>query len=146
MSSNRLMPSLANPSPTTAPHPARTRLSASICVINARREPPNAERTANSRSRADARTSSRFATFAHAMSNTNITAPMSARIAGRTFFTMPSDIGSAYQTVFEVFLIGNRDWRSAVRSASCAFAAASVAPGLRRPTARYSTLLRDAVL
>ncbi len=146
MSSRRLIPSFARPSPTMAPHPASTRLSASICTINARREPPSAERTASSRSRDEARTSSRLATLAHAMSSTNMTAPMSARIAGRTLFTMPSDMGSAYHTVFDVFLMGKRDWRSAVRSASCAFAVLSVAPGLSRPTARYTGLIREAVL
>ena len=83
--------------------------------------------------------------MAHAMSSTNITAPMRARIAGRTLLTMPSDIGSAYHTVFDVFLIGKRDWRSVVTSASCALADASVAPGLRRPIARYRTLTREAV-
>ncbi len=104
--------------------------------MSARLVPPSAERTANSRSRAEARTSSRFATFAQAMSSTNVTAPMRARIAGRTLLTMPSDNGSAYHTVFDVFLIGKRDWRSAVRLASCALAVARFAPGLSRPTVR----------
>ena len=56
---------------------ASTTLSVNICRTRRIRPAPTAARTTSSRPRADARASSRFATFAHAISNTNATAASS---------------------------------------------------------------------
>ena len=69
--------------PSAPPATASTRLSASICITSRRRPAPSAVRIATSFSRTDARTSSRFATFAHAISTTTPTAASSVRSAGR---------------------------------------------------------------
>ena len=55
---------------------ASSMLSASSCPIMCRRLAPNAARIAISRDRTDERASMRFATFAHAISSTNDTAPI----------------------------------------------------------------------
>ena len=89
------MPSCARAKPSTAPPVASKRLSANICLTSRQGEPPNAARTASSRSRTEVRTSSRLATFAHAISSTKTTAPINARIAGRTSATMSSCIPTA---------------------------------------------------
>ena len=53
-----------------------TMLSVSTWLMMRPRDPPSAARMAISRFRPVARTSSRFATFAHAISNTKPTAPI----------------------------------------------------------------------
>ena len=65
----------ASAPPTAAPRAEISRLSVMSCRMMRPRPAPSAVRTAISVSRDDARTSSRFATFAHAMSSTNPTAP-----------------------------------------------------------------------
>ena len=93
------------------------------------RLPPIAARTASSRSRADARTRSRLATFAHAISNTNTTAPINATSCGRTSATRSSCIGSMRRFMFEVSLIGKRDRRSADSRSSSGCACSNDTPG-----------------
>ena len=61
----------ANSAPSAAPNRANSMLSDSSCAISLPRDAPIACRTAISRSRTLARASSRFARFAHAMSNTS---------------------------------------------------------------------------
>ena len=70
--------SFASPRPATAPMTARTQLSVISCRRRRARPAPSAVRTAISVWRDSARLMSRFATFAHAMSNTNTTAAISA--------------------------------------------------------------------
>ena len=65
------------------PASARTTLSTSICRTRRRRLAPSAVLIAISFSRTDARTSSRLATFAHAMSTTTPTAASRVSSAGR---------------------------------------------------------------
>ena len=96
------------------------------------RLPPSAARTASSRSRAAARTSSRFATFAHAISSTNTTAPISASIAGLTSATRSSCIGSTRKCRPAVCLIGNRSRRSAASASTLRCACRTETPGLSR--------------
>ena len=62
-------------SPAVPPTAASSRLSVSSCRKSCRRLAPSAARTASSRVRPTPRASSRFATFAHAMSSTNPTTP-----------------------------------------------------------------------
>ena len=62
----------ATPAPAAPPSMPRTRLSVSNCAISWRRLAPRAARTATSRPRACPRASSRFATFAQAMSSTSV--------------------------------------------------------------------------
>ena len=106
---------------------ASTRLSTS-CWVHERpdRAAPSAERTHSSRCRTDARTSSRFATLAQAMSSTNPTAVSSASSAGRTEPTScsRSEITRTVQPAFD---------RGASRAMSAAIAArsASAAPPWR---------------
>jgi hypothetical protein len=59
------------PIPRTVPDTASNALSVNDCQNNRGRDAPNAIRTAISRSRPLARASSKFAKFAHAISNTN---------------------------------------------------------------------------
>ena len=59
-------------------------LSVSNCRTMRPRPAPSAARTAISRCRAVARASSRFATFAHAISSTSVTAPIIVNTMRRT--------------------------------------------------------------
>ena len=76
-------PAHASPMPITPPAAPISRLSVRSCRTSRPRPAPIAARSAISRSRTDARASSRFATFVHAISSTQATAPSSTRIAGR---------------------------------------------------------------
>ena len=98
------MPNCASSSPKPPPIAASTRLSATSWRTMRQRLPPMAARTASSRSRAEARTSSRLATFAHAISSTNTTAPISATSCGRTSATRSSCIGSMRRFMFDGLL------------------------------------------
>ena len=81
------MPNHARATPSAVPPPASTSASASIWRTRRHQLPPNAVRTASSRSRSETRTSIRLATLAQAISSRKITAPISARMAGRTALT-----------------------------------------------------------
>ena len=73
----------ASATPTAPPVRPSSRLSVSSWRTSRPRPAPMAARNASSRSRTDARASSRFATLVHAISSTHATAPSSTRIAGR---------------------------------------------------------------
>ena len=69
------MPKPARNRPTTAPVPASTRLSVSICRLRRTRPAPIAVRTAISRPRSDIRAKRRLVTFAQAISSRSPVAP-----------------------------------------------------------------------
>ena len=73
----------ASRTPVTPPPAASTPPSISNWRVSRKRDAPSATRTAISRSRTAARASIRFATFAHAISKTNPTAPRSRTIIRR---------------------------------------------------------------
>ena len=79
----------ATPAPAAPPSIPRTRLSVSNCAISWRRLAPRAARTATSRPRACPRASSRFATFAQAMSSTSVTEPKSGHQRGANVANNP---------------------------------------------------------
>ena len=85
MSRSSLMPNAASAIPAAAPATASSSASASIWRTRRHQLPPSAVRTASSRSRSDARTSSRLATFAQAISSRKITAPISATMRRANF-------------------------------------------------------------
>ena len=85
----------ATPAPAAPPSIPRTRLSVSNCAISWRRLAPRAARTATSRPRACPRASSRFATFAQAMSSTSVTEPNRVTNVGRMPRTIRSCSGVA---------------------------------------------------
>jgi hypothetical protein len=60
----------ASPTPRTAPSPARSRLSVSICAIRRSRLAPSEERTASSRARSVARANCMFITLTQAITST----------------------------------------------------------------------------
>jgi hypothetical protein len=66
---SRWTPSQAKATPSSVPSPERSSASASIGDTRRHRLPPSAARIAVSPSRKEARTSSRLATFAHAIGN-----------------------------------------------------------------------------
>ena len=86
-------PTRASATPSAAPTSDSTTLSVNICRISRPRLAPSAVRMPISRSRADARTSSRFATFVHAINSTRPTDPMSIRSAGLMSPTYSSSSG-----------------------------------------------------
>ena len=67
--SRNRMAGTASASPTTAPSPARTRLSVRNCAMSLPRPAPRAARTATSRPRAAPRDNSRFARLTQAISS-----------------------------------------------------------------------------
>ncbi len=77
------IPHTVSTSPATPAMAARTRLSIRSWRLIRSRPAPSAERTAISRPRSAARASSRFATFAHAISRTNSTATLTMEVASR---------------------------------------------------------------
>ena len=142
MASNSRMPITASATPATVLSEAMTSASARVCRTSGHQPAPSAARTANSRSRNEVRTSIKFATFAQAISIRKITAPISARIAGRTSLTRCCFIGSRRKycpAVREMVF----SWRifSAIVSAS-AWACSMLTPGFRRAMTRHCTLLR----
>ena len=136
MASSVSMPMSASRSPASAPPPAMTKLSASSWRTSRQRLPPSAARTASWRSRWDARTRSRFATLAQAISSTNATAPMSASRAGRTSATRSAFIGSTRKCRPDVSLIGNAFRSLAASTSTCACARPTVTPSSSRPMTR----------
>ena len=95
------------------------------------REPPIAARIAISRRRPVARTSSRLATLAQAISSTKLTAPTSTSSDERTLLTSTSRIGSTLKPLFGPSAFGNLRWYSSADSFSRAFACSSVTPGFK---------------
>ena len=70
--------------PSAAPASANNTLSVTICRTSRAGLAPTAVRSAISRNRASPRTSSRLATFVHAMRSRKPTAPIKIQSAGRT--------------------------------------------------------------
>ena len=99
------MPKEASASPTAPPAIASSSASANIWLSSRHQSPPSAVRTAISRSRRELRTSSRFATLAHAISSRKITAPINAISAGFTSSTTCLCIGSTRNNMPAVFLM-----------------------------------------
>jgi hypothetical protein len=99
------------------------------------RDPPIAARIAISRLRPVARTSSRFATFAHAISRTKLTAPASTSSEERTFRTRTCCTGSALNPLFGCSAFGNFCRYSSAESWRRALACSSDTPGFSRPAA-----------
>ena len=86
--------------PRTPAASASTTLSASNCRTICRRVAPSATRMAISRDRVLARATIRFATFAHAMSSTNPTAPIRTTSVVRTGATSCSRNAVALKLLF----------------------------------------------
>ena len=125
--------------PITSPIPPPIAESMTLSVSNWRmirpRPAPMAARIVISRLRTVARTSSRFATFAHAISRTKLTAPSNTHNDERTFRTMISCIGSTPKPPWRPSALGKVPRNSFAACCSCALAAASVIPGFSRPAA-----------
>ena len=86
-------PQTATSRPSAPPTAASSTLSVSSCRTRRARPAPSARRIAISRWRTDERASSRFATFAQAISSTQPTAASSVSSAGRTSPTRSSCSG-----------------------------------------------------
>ena len=127
-------PQMAMPTPAAPPATESRRLSVRSCRTIRVRGAPSVARSATSPSRSEARTRRRFATFAHAMSRTMPTAPMSTQSAVRTSATCTSSMRSN-SVVTSRCDLGNAAESCAdapvMRSCTCA----SVTPGSMRPTA-----------
>ena len=93
MASRARTPPKPRPRPRTPPAMVSKALSMSNWRTRRHRPAPRAPRMANSRFRAVARTSRRFATFAQAMSSTRLTAPRRIIRESRTFPMMLSRSG-----------------------------------------------------
>ena len=133
--SSRFTPAPASHTPRAPPAVATSRLSASDSRTSRQVLAPSATRTAASRSRPDARTSSRLATLAQAISSTNATAAARIFSAGRMPPTVRSSIGSASAVQPEWVSGWSRSIRAATRF-SAASASSRVTPGLSRPATR----------
>ena len=119
--------------PTRAPASESNILSVTSWRTSRCLPAPNAVRTAISVSRVDARTRSRLATLAHAMSSTKPTPPSITSNAGRTLPTIASWSGMAVALKC-VLLCG---YCSSSRRAICASSVAApstIVPAARRPT------------
>ena len=87
-------PQRASRRPSAPPQSASSRFSVMSCHRTCAREAPSAVRIAISRTREVPRASSRLATFAHAISRTNATAPKRTRRIGRISPAISSWIGT----------------------------------------------------
>ena len=135
MTSNSWIPNQASARPAVAPMAASRNASASICRARCHQVAPIAARTASSRSRREARTSRRLATLAQAISRRKITAPMSARMAGRTSETRCCRIGSTRIAYPAVRWIGKFFRASSATLSADACARSSDTPSFNLPTA-----------
>jgi hypothetical protein len=117
-----------------APPKASTRLSVSICPTTRKRRAPNAVRTAISRLRLLARTSSRLATFTHAMSRTQPTATSSIISAGRVSPTKCSSSETVFVAGCLLLLSGYCFARARAITFISSRACSRVTPSLSRPT------------
>ena len=117
-------------------------LSTIICRTKRERDAPSAERTAISRSRREARASSRFATLPQAISSTKPTAARRVSNIGRTFFTTSNSSGTTRMRMPDSLCISfSLRNCSAMRSISaCAWG--QVTPGFSRPNTLRKVKLR----
>jgi hypothetical protein len=93
---------MARRKPSSAEATDSTTLSVSSCRTMRCGEAPIEIRTATSRSRSAARASSRFATFAQAISSRKPTAPKSVQRTARELPTSRSFSGVTYAVMFEL--------------------------------------------
>ena len=108
----------------------RSKLSVSSCRITRRRSAPNASRNAISRARALPRASDKLATFAHAISKRNATAPKSSRITGRMFPEICSCNGTRTASASQGSVAASCLPSATVSACACA----TLIPPFRRPT------------
>ena len=124
--------------PSTPPASSSIALSASDCASRCPRSAPNAMRSATSRRRVSARTSSRLATFTHAMSSTSPTIAQSVHSTGRTPPTTSSRYGCTSGTIrASRIVLTDRKSTSVVtrgsRAARSRAACSGVTPARNRP-------------
>ena len=135
MDNRARIPATPSTMPSAPPATDSRTLSVSSCLMIRPRPAPIAERIAISRRRAVARTSSRFATLAQAMSRTKTTATLMTSRIGRTLLTNASRNGATEKPPFGPRAPGNLVLYSSADSFSRACAWASSTPGLRRAAA-----------
>ena len=126
-------PQTASKTPDAPPARATSALSVSNCRISRQRPAPRAARTAISSCLPDARARSRLATFAHAISSTNPTAPAKITSDARMLATKSSFRGRTCAT--QPFLSSpgaRKSWCARVSSSACA--SWRETPGFNRPT------------
>ena len=133
ISNSILMPIVPTRSPSAPLITDKTTLSVSNWRRRRRRPAPSAVLIAISRVLRSARTSSRFATLTHAMSNKRPTATRRRFSDDRTLPTIASWSGSTLHTVRALTLPGASLRDAAAATASWAFAAVGVVPGVSRP-------------
>ena len=130
-----LTPQRAMITPPVPASSASTTLSVSICRIRRRRPAPTAARTTSSRPRAAARASSRLATLAQAISNTNATAASSTNNVCRVSPTTTSCSGTAampLSALLSGYCCARRDAMADISDCACA----GDTPGASLPTPR----------
>ena len=123
------------PRRTAPPASESTRFSVSHCATRRPRPAPSARRIAVSRRRDVARASSRFDTFAHAISSTRPTAPTSTSSAG---FVSPTTASCtpASRTRQPLFVSGYAASSCALSASTSACAAAMLIARLQAPHRR----------
>ena len=131
--SSARMPSVPKRRPSTPPASESSTLSVSSCRMMRPRPAPIAARTAISRLRPVARTSSRFATFAHAMSSTRPTAPSRIHSVVWTSRTISFCSSSTLNPLSRCSTLGYFRLYSFAASARRAWACCSVMPSFSRP-------------
>ena len=144
--SSARMPRTPSTSPIAPPITDSATLSVSSCRMIRPRPAPMAARSATSRLRAVARTSSRFATLAQAISRTNATAALRISSVGRAFLTNTCCIRSTLKPLFvPQRLSGTSRGIRRADSFSRACACSSVTPGLSRAGGLEEVTLIDGV-
>ena len=133
--SSARMPVTPRASPSVPPTADNITFSVSSWRTIRPRPAPIAARMAISRFLAVARTSSRFATLAHAISSTKLTAPTSTKSEVRTLRTRRSCISCTPKLPFGPSCCGNLARNCSAAACICAFALASVTPGFSRAAA-----------
>jgi hypothetical protein len=127
------MPTTPSARPNRPPSSDSTRLSVISWRAMRPRAAPIAARIAISRWRTVARTSSRLATFAHAINSTKLTAPTRIHSDDRTLRTIISCSVCTPNPTCGGSACGNAWRNSAAADASCAVPLSTETPGFRRP-------------
>ena len=131
--SNHRTPKTASPKPSAPLRLARRTLSTRSCRTIRQRVAPSDTRTPTSRARAAERASSRFATFAQAMSSTNATAPMSDRNTSRIGPPFTRSLNVITVRLMSLFVSGKSCSRRAAIAFSSLCARSRVTPSVSRP-------------
>ena len=143
--SKTVIPIFANPMPIAAPTTESITLSVISWRTSRPRPAPSALRIAISVSRADARTSRRFATLAHAINRTSTTA---AKMTYKGFFRSPT-VHSCTLTICarrSRYISGNRCSMDCEISRTSLFAASIETPSFTRPTTLIQRAPRESSL